>query len=227
MNCLLCNREMPYQITLKDIFSFSEILTPVICDSCKNTFTHWDSDNQCKGCGNGKAEGRLRLCKECQRWQQLYGWHLYHRGLYHYNDAMKNYMQRYKFNGDYRLRLVFQREFSRLVNHSKADIIVPIPISTATMQTRGFNQVVGLLREVQYQTVLQVIVEDKAAQSSKSRKERLETTQPFSLISPEKVVNKRVLLVDDVYTTGRTLYHAASLLKQAGSQWIGSVSLAR
>ena len=44
---------------------------------------------------------------------------------------------------------------------------------------------------------------------------------------PEEVINKRILLVDDVYTTGRTLYHAAVLFKQAGCKEIGSVSLAR
>ncbi len=50
---------------------------------------------------------------------------LHHRGLYRYNEAMKEYMQRYKFNGDYRLRVVFQRELSKVVNEQKADLIVP------------------------------------------------------------------------------------------------------
>ncbi|MCH5385089.1 ComF family protein [Limosilactobacillus reuteri] len=158
---------------------------------------------------------------------KIYGWNLHHRGLYRYNEAMKEYMQRYKFNGDYRLRMVFQREFSKVVNEQKTDLIVPIPVTSTTMQTRGFNQVIGLLREVSYQPILRTKASSKVAQSSKTKEERLTTKQPFILESPEKVINKRILLVDDVYTTGWTLYHAAVLFKQAGCKEIGSVSLAR
>ncbi|WP_239061178.1 ComF family protein [Fructobacillus tropaeoli] len=41
------------------------------------------------------------------------------------------------------------------------------------------------------------------------------------------MAGKRVLVVDDVYTTGRTLYHAADCLYQAGARFVSSASLAR
>ena len=186
----------------------------------------WD-DHGCAGCGKENINKNGFLCADCQTWEKLYGWHLHHRGLYRYNEAMKEYMQRYKFNGDYRLCVVFQRELSKVVNEQKADLIVPIPVTSTTMQTRGFNQVIGLLREVPYQSILRTRASSKVAQSSKTKEERLTTKQPFILKSPEEVINKRILLVDDVYTTGRTLYHAANLFKQAGCNKIGSVSLAR
>ena len=84
---------------------------------------------------------------------------------------MKEYMQRYKFNGDYRLRMVFQREFSKVVNEQKTDLIVPIPVTSTTMQTRGFNQVIGLLREVSYQPILRTKASSKVAQSSKTKED--------------------------------------------------------
>nr|WP_283581183.1 ComF family protein [Limosilactobacillus reuteri] len=186
----------------------------------------WD-DHGCAGCGKENVNKNGFLCADCQTWKKLYGWYLHHRGLYRYNEAMKEYMQRYKFNGDYRLCVVFQRELSKVVNEQKADLIVPIPVTSTTMQTRGFNQVIGLLREVPYQSILRTKISSKVAQSSKTKEERLATKQSFILDAPEKVINKKVLLVDDVYTTGRTLYHAANLFKQAGCKEIGSVSLAR
>ncbi|MDW5473517.1 phosphoribosyltransferase family protein [Limosilactobacillus reuteri] len=70
------------------------------------------------------------------------------------------------------------------------------------------------LREVPYQSILRTKISSKVAQSSKTKEERLATKQPFILDAPEKVINKKVLLVDDVYTTGRTLYHAANLLSK-------------
>ena len=226
MECLLCNKGISFQLTLKDIFSFREIITPVVCTKCEESFVRWD-DHGCAGCGKENVNKNGFLCADCQTWKKLYGWYLHHRGLYRYNEAMKEYMQRYKFNGDYRLCVVFQRELSKVVNEQKADLIVPIPVTSTTMQTRGFNQVIGLLREVPYQSILRTKISSKVAQSSKTKEERLATKQPFILDAPEKVINKKVLLVDDVYTTGRTLYHAANLFKQAGCKEIGSVSLAR
>ncbi|WP_234982454.1 ComF family protein [Limosilactobacillus caccae] len=167
------------------------------------------------------------MCIECQQWQQQYGWHLRHYALYEYNEMMKDYMHRYKFLGDYRLRLVFQAELSKLVRARAGDLVVPIPITARAWQERGFNQVTGLLVPGTYQEVLDAKEKDKPAQSSKTRRERLRTPQPFCLPANLDVVGKRVLLVDDVYTTGRTLYHAASLFKQAGCSRVGSVSLAR
>ena len=226
MECLLCNKGISFQLTLKDIFSFREIITPVVCTKCKESFVRWD-DHGCAGCGKENVNKNGFLCADCQTWKKLYGWYLHHRGLYRYNEAMKEYMQRYKFNGDYRLCVVFQRELSKVVNEQKADLIVPIPVTSTTMQTRGFNQVIGLLREVPYQSILRTKISSKVAQSSKTKEERLATKQPFILDAPEKVINNKVLLVDDVYTTGRTLYHAANLFKQPGCKEIGSVSLAR
>lgn len=226
MNCLLCNKRISFQLNLKDIFCFREIITPVVCTKCKEGFVYWD-ERGCAGCGKENTSKNSFLCVDCQAWRKLYGWNLHHRGCYRYNEAMKDYMQRYKFNGDYRLRMVFQREFSKVVNEQKADLVIPIPVTSTTMQMRGFNQVVGLLREVPYQSLLQTKISSKVAQSTKTKAERLTTEQPFILKFPEKVINKRVLLVDDVYTTGRTLYHAAVLFKQAGCKEVGSVSLAR
>lgn len=213
MECLLCNKRISFQLSLKDIFSFREIIMPVLCAKCKESFVRRD-DHGCAGCGKENINKNGFLCADCQTWEKLYGWHLHHRGLYRYNEAMKEYMQRYKFNGDYRLRVVFQRELSKVVNEQKADLIVPIPVTSTTMQTRGFNQVIGLLREVPYQSILGTRASSKVAQSSKTKEERLTTKQPFILKSPEEVINKRILLVDDVYTTGRTLYHAAVLLNK-------------
>ncbi len=65
-------------------------------------------------------------------------------------------------------------------------------------------------------------------QSEKSREERLQMTQPFELkVSKEKIRNQRVLLVDDVYTTGRTLFHAAELLYKNGAETVKSLTFAR
>ncbi|WP_295746523.1 phosphoribosyltransferase family protein [uncultured Limosilactobacillus sp.] len=141
---------------------------------------------------------------------------------------MKDYMHRYKFQGDYLLRLVFSEIMTAQVKQVAADLVVPIPVSQSTWLSRGFNQVAGLV-ECPLANLLVVRKRQKRPQSSRSRQERLAIQQPFGWFSEEarqKVNGQRVLLVDDVYTTGRTMYYGASLLRQAGAKSVKSLSLA-
>ena len=52
--------------------------------------------------------------------------------------------------------------------------------------------------------------------------------RPFLLaVTSEKIRNQKVLLVDDVYTTGRTLFHGAELLYKNGAETVKSLTFAR
>lgn len=66
-------------------------------------------------------------------------------------------------------------------------------------------------------------------QSSKNRQERLLLKQPFSIKKEwqGKLEGKSILLVDDVYTTGRTILYAKKLIEDSGASLVRSVSLAR
>ncbi|WP_225417983.1 ComF family protein [Levilactobacillus huananensis] len=139
-------------------------------------------------------------------------------------------MQQYKFQGDYRLRLGLQASLRTALDREDYDILVPIPIDAQTWQTRGFNQVTGWLTGQPFQQVLTVTATHKdRPQSAKTRQERLLTPQPFELVSgaSEIVSNQRVLLIDDVYTTGRTLRHAARQIYLGGAKAVTSLTLAR
>lgn len=93
------------------------------------------------------------ICEPCrqQQGQQL----LAHCALYQYNEAMRQYMKAYKFNGDYLLRTVFNHELIQKVHTMAMDMVVPVPVSHDTMLRRGFNQTLGLFEGVPYQALLQ------------------------------------------------------------------------
>lgn len=224
MKCLLCKQALSYRFTIRDIVWPTPIRLPVVCHQCWVQFKQITGP-VCAGCGRPQKDSRL--CKECQDWQTQYGWTLKHRALFNYNAAMRDFMHQYKFNGDYQLRRVFQPEMTAAVQQAGGDMVVPIPVSPTTLKTRGFNQVLGLLVSKQLCCCLQTRHDHKKAQSQKSRQERLATKQPFCLVNSFSLAGQRILLVDDVYTTGRTLYHAAELLYGAGAQKVISISLAR
>ena len=64
-------------------------------------------------------------------------------------------------------------------------------------------------------------------QSKKSRSERIHIPQVFQINPQVEIIGKHILLIDDIYTTGSTLRHAAKLLKESGAERIQSLTLAR
>ncbi|HIW70210.1 MAG TPA: ComF family protein [Candidatus Limosilactobacillus merdipullorum] len=137
-------------------------------------------------------------------------------------------MHRYKFQGDYRIRSVFTQAMAQQLDKYQADIITTVPIAQQTWLTRGFNQVQGII-DRPTEELLAVISNEKRPQSTRDRQERLALKQPFCWVddkSRQSVYGKRVVLVDDVYTTGRTMYHAAGLFREAGVKSVKTFSLA-
>lgn len=222
--CLLCNRRLSKKLTISEILFPGPIKQPVICNSCFQKFSRYSRENICQGCGR---EGEKQLCIDCQKWQQQYGWYLNHYPIFHYNEAMKNFMQQYKFQGQYHLRVIFSEILQNVISGMEYDLLIPIPVTEHTMKTRGFNQVTGLLEGLSYTEALTHREKRKVAQSKKDRQSRLKTKQPFILNKSVDLRGKRILIVDDIYTTGRTLYHAAALCYQNGCKRVQSLSLAR
>lgn len=139
---------------------------------------------------------------------------------------MKNYFSQYKFQGDYVLRFVFAKATKKAVKMFREHTIVPIPVSNEKFQVRGFNQVQGILdaANLSYRNILEK--KDTLAQSSKTREERLRTQQAFKVKKGVDLPDK-ILLVDDIYTTGKTLQLAKQILLEAGVKEILTFSIAR
>ncbi|WP_333589225.1 ComF family protein [Ligilactobacillus acidipiscis] len=227
--CLICGREIKVALDLKWLFSLQPFKEPVICHNCEKNFKAISDKQTCPGCG--RLQDDQLPCKDCQRWSKMGEAALLgNQALYVYNEAMKSYMQRYKFNGDYQWRLIFQDKFSQFVTKSycKNVLYVLIPVDQITYKTRGFNQVAGLLQNVKVSNLLAFkTTKAHIKQSTKTRQARMETAQPFKYCGKKRLTGQKVILIDDIYTTGRTLYHAKHVLQQNGASQVRSLTLAR
>ncbi len=115
---------------------------------------------------------------------------------------------------------VFQ---SKLATYG-SPLIVPIPLSDERLYERAFNQAEVIAKWIQPEIDLILRREHREKQSKKSRHERITSKNPFILT---KTINKPVLLVDDIYTTGTTLRHASTMLKKHGCPRVDAFTLIR
>lgn len=115
------------------------------------------------------------------------------------------------------------------------DIIVPIPISDKTMSKRGYNQTELIAKElrflmnVPYKNVLIKTRDTEAQKSMKRAADRRENAEGVYAVSAKAgdISGKRILLIDDVCTTGSTLGSAAKVLKEAGAAAVAAASFAK
>lgn len=118
----------------------------------------------------------------------------------------------------------------------EADLVAPIPLSPQRLQERGFNQAdrIAQLLARHYQKPyipnLLVLKDDESKQSKRGRPERLARLFDRFLNNEghrSDIINKRILLVDDIYTTGATMHAAAWILRRDGARSVTGYTIAR
>lgn len=230
MKCIICKNDYKGNLTLKALFIAKRPLVNQCCPGCASTFKQINLEGACPCC-SGKLLSGEDVCSDCMAWHAVYpDWKVKHQGFYHYNEEMGDYFQRYKFQGDIQLSQVFCSTLSEGLSKDTKAIIVPIPISKRRRKERGFNQVEELLNQSQlsYTSILKK-KRGFSSQGSKKKKDRLEMTQCFYIDNKFRplITGADVVLVDDVYTTGRTMHYAYECLMREKPNSIKSYSLAR
>lgn len=121
-------------------------------------------------------------------------------------------------------------------------MIIPVPLHTARMKQRGFNQALLLTTHWQQFAAASNLpfknfriapgllrrIRPTLPQSGLDQQHRLSNIRnAFSVNTPSRIVKHRILLIDDVYTTGATVAECAGLLMKHGAQSVDVLTLAR
>ena len=118
------------------------------------------------------------------------------------------------------------------------DLIIPMPLSAERLQSRGFNQAWALTSALARQartparldTRLLLRVKHTQPQTTLHREARLANVRNAFQVDPLRapmLTGRRVVLVDDVMTSGASLFTAAEALRAAGAAHITAIALAR
>lgn len=225
--CLWCQEEISQSIQWNNLFTLSK--NDVLCLGCRKRLVKI-TGNRCVKCSRPQAEEGI--CYDCERWQTFY--HMEdpltaNYSVYEYNVSMQEMIAKWKYRGDFCLHAIFRDSFCSEVQafftRKKINpLLLPIPLSDERLKERGFNQATSLASLIgePNEQIIERIHSEK--QSKLSRLDRMQTTNPFKVTAE---VTGDVLLIDDIYTTGRTLRHAAIVLKHAGASKVYASTLIR
>jgi competence protein ComFC len=232
MRCLICHEPIQPKMDWRALFSPEQ--EQQICPTCEGKLEKI-TGGICRICGRpfAQLDPKFRhenICHDCLRWEEDPDWSGYlgqNRSLFVYNDFLKEVIAKYKYRGDYVLAKVFAQFFKPELSQIYADVYVPIPLSDERQYERGFNQAEAILTEARIPPTHLLTRTHTEKQSKKNREARIHLPQVFQLAPGATVAGKRIVLIDDIYTTGSTLRHAAKLLKTAGADSIQSLTIAR
>jgi competence protein ComFC len=132
----------------------------------------------------------------------------------------------------------FARRLASLIEHQPenfaVDAVIPVPLDQGRLRERGYNQAeliakpLARLLGIPFRSYLLVRTRPRPNQLRLTRRERWETVRgAYATHKAAQVDKLRVLLVDDVFTTGATLDACSQALKEAGAARVVALTVAR
>ena len=232
--------------------SLIRILYPPYCVLC-HAYLKLEETYLCAPCVQLIQPLKAPLCLKCSEPLPPYGKNqsvcstcrserpYYNRGfaLLRYEDPIKTIFHQVKFQKKLWLREIFSKliaSFSSSINPNDYEMIVPVPLDARRERERGFNQalLIAKMLERSFQKdrlrISALIAKKKKVlpQSQLKRRERLENLEgAFCLKKRGQSLGKRILLVDDIVTTGSTINECAKILKEDGAECVDFFVLPR
>ncbi|MGH7827766.1 MAG: double zinc ribbon domain-containing protein [Candidatus Binatia bacterium] len=212
------------------------------CSSCRPQI-QIISHPLCTVCGRPffDAGGEDHLCGGClsrpSRFVAARAWACYPRDQLA-EHPLRRVVQKFKYGRKVSLGKPLGRLMAagceEFLTGCEVDLILPVPLHPKRLRWRGFNQSVLLAREVSraYGIPLNRYAlcreKETAPQTELSEDDRKRNVRgAFSVASKEAINGRRILLIDDVYTSGATVNECCRALKRAGAKAVYVVTLAR
>lgn len=197
----------------------------LICKDCKEQLDYIE-EPRCKKCSKPIESETEEYCYDCMKHSFHY---TYGYAIWSYDDVIQQSMASFKYKNQKEYASFYIEEailrYREQLIQMKIDVIVPIPIHPARRKQRGYNQAELLARGIAGK--LQIAYEDELLFRKKKTKpqnglndrERFQNLKDAFGVNLDKIDRyrgKKILLVDDIYTTGSTIELCTKQLLLAG-----------
>lgn len=183
-----------------------------ICEKCGEKLKLCKADDICPECGKQEC-----ICSENMHYDKAVSAFVYEDaarlGILSLKDGHKEF--------GYYLGNILADMIEKNKEISEADMIIPVPMSAERLRERGYNQAEIIAEIISDRLGIEInnkILYKKASevQHSLNREQRMKNVSAFG-INQTELSGKKIILCDDVLTTGSTLNRCAELLKNAGA----------
>lgn len=205
-------------------FCDRQIMHTGVCLACKEQLP-FIKGYRCMRCSKPVASQEIEYCMDCAKQK-----HKYNKGisLLLYDDCVKQSIANYKYHN----RRDFAKSYSALMIQEmgeiwkewNCDIVMPVPVHRKKKRKRGFNQAELIAKaiaeylKIPCETKLLVRCKNTLPQKEFTPEERRKNLEKAFKIMENVVEYKKVLLIDDIYTTGSTIDACAVALRKSGVQ---------
>lgn len=211
--------------------SIINLIYPPVCGICGKL----NKDFLCKKCYKILETQAEFGIKKYKNNEMEFDEHLY---IFKYEGIVRRNILKYKFQDKSYLYKTFanfllkNEKFFEIIK--SYDTIIPVPISRERKNKRGYNQSYLLAKEIAKKAEIGIEInclfktKNIIEQSKLNKEDRLQNIQGvYELKRSKNLTNKKVILLDDIYTTGSTANECCKILKKAYLNKIGVLTLAK
>lgn len=202
-----------------------------LCENCISMYLmQWeDTTNRCTICGR-RLISESNLCLECRE-STIFESVDFVFPIHRYILWKKQLMFLWKSKGQRMLSPIFAKVLYKALKEQFPNIpIIPVPPRPGKIHKKGWDQIAELtviLKNIYNVQIVDALIRtEKVQQKKRNRKERLEHLGKAFQLSPKcKEIPEKVVILDDVMTTGATLESCAKCLKKAGAKKVFALTL--
>lgn len=191
-----------------------------VCPSCRQKLPYI-KEPKCKKCGKEVEKEEQEYCRDCQRFS-----HSFDKGgaVFAYDQLMRKSISMFKYHNRREYARFYAAEMyehcRHFLNTCNPDVILPVPIHRQKKRQRGFNQAelvakkLGKMMKVPVDSKYLIRREKTVPQKELSRQKRKANLKQAFKVNKTNRTYERVLIVDDIYTTGATIDAISEILRE-------------
>lgn len=205
-----------------------------VCPECKKNLPYISSE-RCEICSKAIANSS-GICGDCRKRKHVF---IQGFGLFTYDKTLEKIVAGVKYSKRWKHLEWLTKELayhvSLYMKRWKPQLVVPVPLHNSRLKKRGFNQA-GIIAKIIASEYGIAFEEKLLARKRKTKPQKqLSDDERFTNLKGAFCLNestfrkykglKRVIIVDDIYTTGSTIDMCAEMLRQAGVEQIWFITL--